>query len=68
MSRIHKGMVLVLSVLTVGVLVPTWIDVSKMELDSIWDGEATSLKEGWTLSVDGVVLDDDFGLAQVCIA
>ena len=65
MSRIHKGMVLVLSVLTVGVLVPTWIDVSKIELDSIWDGEATSLKEGWTLSVDGEVLDDDFTLPHI---
>ncbi|NLZ76874.1 MAG: diguanylate cyclase [Spirochaetales bacterium] len=65
MSKIHRGMVLALAVLIIGVLVPTWIDVSNIEMVSIWDGEATSLRDGWTLSVDGVVLDDEFILPQV---
>lgn len=65
MSKIHTGMVLVLAVLIIGVLVPTWMDVSNIELESIWDGEAMNLREGWTLSADGVVLDDDFTLPRI---
>lgn len=55
----------IIIVLFVAVITLFIIDASKIDIEPIWASPSTELTTGWTLQVDGKLLDDDFPVPSV---
>lgn len=60
-----KILFLVLSLMLITLMIATLGDFLKMRFNSIWEGSIVELQEGWTLSVDDVVIDSQFTLPNL---
>jgi diguanylate cyclase (GGDEF)-like protein len=47
------------------VVIATLLDVVSIPLEGIWEWDAHAIREGWTLTVDGQVIDTDYSLPSV---
>lgn len=56
---------IVMYVLFILILAVSLFDAAKVEIDSVWNSPSYELTEGWTLSVDGEVVDDAFKIPAV---
>ncbi|MDX9939080.1 MAG: GGDEF domain-containing protein [Sphaerochaetaceae bacterium] len=56
---------ILLAVLFLLVLMATLADFSAISLERVWDPDSFSLRDGWTLSIDGEEIDTDFTLPTV---
>lgn len=46
-------------------LLATLLDVAKVSLEPVWERQAYSLRDGWTLIIEGETVDTDFSLPTV---
>lgn len=65
MAKWSKFIRILLYVLFILVLSVSLFDAAKVDIDSVWKSPSHELSEGWTLTVEGLVVDDDFSVPTV---